>query len=110
MGIHENSKASILRDYIKENPTATRKQMAEALGFTLDFVRNAIRQDSKRLARHGTIRKPGRPPMKTVKIVKKTSAGVKLNGGYYSLEKLRDIVKALELLEKISSVAKANND
>ena len=35
MGIHENSKASILRDYIKENPTATRKQMAEALGFTL---------------------------------------------------------------------------
>jgi hypothetical protein len=108
MGTHKNSKAQILRDYIKNNPDATRKQMCEALGFSSDYVRTAIRQDKIRLKKHGMIRKPGRPPVK--RNTNETPVGVKLNGGYYSLEKLKDIVKALELLSKISGMAKANND
>lgn len=108
MGTHKNSKAQILRDYIKNNPEATRKQVCEALGFSSDYVRTAISQDKRRLKKHGIIRKPGRPPVKPFN--NQPLLGVKLNGGYYSLGKLQEIVKALELLSKISGVAKANND
>ena len=110
MGIHKFSKAQTLRDYMKNNPSATRQEISEALGFSTDFIRTVINQDNRRIKKHGMIRKPGRPSTKTVKIANKPSIGVKLNGGYYSLDKLKDIVKALEVLSKISGVAKANDD
>jgi len=104
MTTHKDSVAAQIRKYKKDNPLASREAIAEATGATLQRVSNVLS-----IAR----RKAGLARKRKASVgVKKpnNSAGVRLDGGYYSLEKLKDIVKALELLSKISGVAKANND
>ena len=101
---HKDSVAAQIRKYKKDNPSATLEAIAKATGATLQRVSNVL-SIARRKA--GLARK-----RKSTVVVKRQNitAGVRLDGGYYSLEKLRDIVKALELLNKISGVAKANND
>ena len=104
MTTHKDSVAAQIRKYKKDNPLASREAIAEVTGATLQRVSNVLS-----IAR----RKAGlaRKRKASVRVKKpNNTAGVRLDGGYYSLEKLRDIVKALELLNKISGVAKANND
>jgi hypothetical protein len=101
MGAHKNSKAQAIREYMKANPEASRQEIATALGFSVELVRNSINQD-KRL---------GMPKLRKrkVRVLKKithpTSVGIKLDGGYYSLAKLKDIVGALETLSKVTNLA-----
>lgn len=107
MGAHKNSKAQAIRDYIKTNPEASKQDIANALGFSLTLVRNSINQD-KRLG-VPKIRKPSKPRI-LKKITYPTSVGVKLDGGYYSLSKLKEIVGALETLNKVSAMAKEKHE
>lgn len=104
MGTHKNSAAEQIRKYKKDNPLASREAIAEATGATLQRVSNVLSQARRKA---GVARK-----RKTAVLIKKanTTAGVRLDGGYYSLDKLKDIVKALEVLSKISGVAKAKDD
>ena len=104
MTTHKDSVAAQIRKYKKDNPLASREAIAEATGATLQRVSNVLS-----IARRKTgLSRKRKSSVKTKKPVQ--TAGVRLDGGYYSLEKLKDIVKALELLEKISGMAKAKND
>jgi hypothetical protein len=100
MGIHKNSKAEEIRKYVRQNPTATRDEIAEKLGVSLQRVSNVL-SIARRKAR--IKRKVGRP-----KAVKRMTAGIKLEGGYYTISKLKDIVHALETLNKL--MAKEANE
>jgi hypothetical protein len=101
MGIHKNSKAEEIRKYARQNPNATRDEIAERTGVKPQRVSNVL-SIAKRKA------KTKRAEKKAVPILRPISAGIKLEGGYYSLEKLKDIVDALETLNKL--MAKKAND
>ena len=93
MGIHKNSKAEAIRKYVRNNPTATRSEIADKLGVSIQRITNVLsiarrKADAKR--------KVGRP-----KAVKRMTAGIKLEGGYYTVGKLKEIVNALETLNKL---------
>ncbi len=100
MGIHKNSKAEEIRKYVRQNPTASRQEVADKLGVSLQRVSNVL-SIARRKAR--IKRKVGTP-----RAVKRTTAGIKLEGGYYTVSKLKDIVNALETLNKL--MAKTAND
>ena len=93
MGIHKNSKAEEIRKYVRQNPTATRDEIAERTGVKPQRVSNVL-SIAKRKAKLN--RKVGRP-----KLVKRMTAGIKLEGGYYTVGKLKEIVNALETLNKL---------
>ena len=100
MGIHKHSKAEEIRKYVRQNPTAPRQEVADKLGVSLQRVSNVL-SIARRKAR--IKRKVGTP-----RAVKRTTAGIKLEGGYYTVSKLKDIVNALETLNKL--MAKTAND
>ena len=101
---HKDSIAAQIRKYKKDNPMASREEIAKATGTYLQRVSNVL---SVARRKAGVARK-----RKSTVVVKRqnVTAGVRLDGGYYSLDKLKDIVKALEVLNKISSVAKAKDE
>ena len=101
---HKESMAERIRQYKKANPMATREQIAEAIGTKVQQVSNVLSAVRRKA---GLSRK-----RKATVVVKRqnVTAGVRLDGGYYSLDKLKDIVRALEVLNKISGVAKAKDD
>ena len=93
MGIHKNSKAEEIRKYARQNPNATRDEIAERTGVKPQRVSNVL-SIAKRKTK--LKRKVGRP-----KLVKRMTAGIKLEGGYYTVGKLKEIVNALETLNKL---------
>lgn len=104
MTLHKDSMAAKIRNYKKDNPFATTKQIAEATGATLHRISNVL---SNARIKAGVYKRRKRNT--TTKKVFAT-VGVNLNGGYYSLEKLTEIVKALETLNKLSErVAQKTN-
>mgnify|MGYP003350837032 FL=1 len=93
MGIHKNSKAEEIRKYARQNPNATRDEIAERTGVKPQRVSNVL-SIAKRKAK--LKRKVVMP-----KLVKRMTAGIKLEGGYYTVGKLKEIVNALETLNKL---------
>jgi hypothetical protein len=83
---------------MRKNPEATREEIANAVGCSLHRVQGVISYDKNRLIKK-----------RKVVVQKNTkSAGIRLMGGYYTLEKLKEIVNALETLNKL--MAKEANE
>lgn len=100
MGIHKNSKAEEIRKYARQNPTATRNEISVKTGVSMQRVSNVLSiAKRKALAKRKVV---------SQKAVKRTTAGIKLEGGYYTVDKLKEIVNALETLNKL--MAKETHD
>lgn len=102
MVAHKNSKAEAIRQYKAQNPNANREEIATKVGTSLRRVTDVLSRERKKI---GEKRKRGRPPLKNKE---PSFVGVKLSGGHYTLEKLREIVNALETLNKL--MAKTTNE
>lgn len=96
---HKDSKAEAIRQYKQKNPDAKREEIAANVGTSLRRVTDVLSKERKKIV---IKRKPGRPPKTT------SNVGVKLDGGYYTVGKLKEIVNALETLNKL--MAKTTNE
>lgn len=101
MGIHKNSKAETIRKYVRSHPEQTYKEVAEKNNATINYVRSVMSIAKLKASAKRKLLAP-------LQLMIQNKAGIKLNGGYYTLDKLKEIVNALETLNKL--MAKETNE